>query len=103
MPANPPSSSSKSSSHDQAYEPTLLLAPDERHALQALAQQGAWCRKVGNLWIVVARHKDVSLRVASFNDAVHGVLLRHKWIAGDESKSAYFITQAGRKVLKLRP
>ena len=85
------------------YQTTPLLLPEERHALSALAQQGAWCRKVGNTWIVVARQKGVSLRIASFSSATHEILVRRKWIAADTKKEAFFITQAGRKILQARP
>lgn len=94
--------SQESSPQTSAYQAIPLLLPEERQALAALAQQGAWSRRVGATWIVVARQKGVSLRIASMSPAVHDVLVRRKWIAPDAKREAFFITQAGRKMLQGR-
>ena len=84
------------------YQAAPRLMPEERQALSALAQQGAWCRRVGSTWIVVARQKGVSLRIASLHAHVHETFVRRKWIAADTKKEAFFITPAGRKMLQRR-
>lgn len=79
-----------------------VLLPEERRALEALAPRGAWCRRVGATWIVVARRNGVSLRVASILPAVLDALRRRKWVAPQE-KDALAITAAGRQALNARP
>ncbi len=90
-------------SSSQAFTPAPLLDPEARRALDAMAQRGAWCRQVGESWIVVERRKGVSLKIAAVSALVVDTLRMKKWIAADKETGAFKITALGRAILAHRP
>lgn len=85
------------------FTPVPVLDPEMRRALEALSQRGAWCRAVGETWMVVERRKGVSLKLATLAASLVTQLQAHKWIAKDKEADAYKITNLGRTILAKRP
>lgn len=90
-------------SSSSVFIPVPVLDPEVRRALEVLSQNGAWCRAVGESWMVVERRKGVSLKIATLAAAIVNQMQTYKWIAKDKDTGAYKITNLGRATLANRP
>ena len=92
------------SASSKALSPSQRLVvaplPEERRALALLAQRGAWCRAMGGIFVIIARPKNVSLRVGSIPASLADQLIARRWLVPKADDEGWVISDAGKQALK---